>query len=145
MPAAERLSMRSLALPARQIGEDPAGCVRERILAIERAAREQLVHLAADAMQMPASGLCRCRQIDADLRCKGWQADDSDHRGEFAASAAVSGADRLRLSLAPGYRPRRGRVYLAVPGERKPRPLAISRRRMVCWRHSNAKAMAPSA
>lgn len=125
-PPVPRLA--ALRRAARQAGEDPAGCVRDRILAIERGAREQLVGLVADGVRLPAGAVYSCGRIEPDLHCQGWQADDSAHRGELAAPAAVPGGGRLRVSFAPAYHPRRIRAYLALRGGHEPQPLVIARR-----------------
>lgn len=111
---------------AHAVGEDPAGCVRERIEAIDRAAREQLLRLTADGAPLPVSAVYRCRRIEPDLRCRGWQSDDSGHLGELTAPAALGIGTRLKLSLLPTYRPKRVRAYLV--GKAWQQPLAMLRR-----------------
>lgn len=125
LPPVPRLA--ALSRASSKVGEDPAGCVRERIVAIERAAREELVRLMADGTALAPSAVSPCSRLDPDLRCRGWVADDGGEGGELAGPPTLAGGARLRLALAPAYRPRQVRAYLAAGAAAKPRPLAIGR------------------
>jgi hypothetical protein len=121
------LRLAALQRASQQIGEDPAGCVRERILAIDREARAQLIRLSADDVLLPPSAVYRCGRIGPGLRCSGWQADDSSHLAELSMPTAVPASARLRMSTDPRYHPRHRRAYLWRPSERAPQALSLSR------------------
>lgn len=119
--------LRALHRAALRVGEDPAGCVRDRIIVIERAARAELVRLVANDEPVAAGRIVQCGKLEANLRCSGWAADDAAGLGDLSAPAPLAGNARLRLALWPGYRPRRVRAFTRAAGAQDAQPLGILR------------------
>jgi hypothetical protein len=93
-------------------GEDPAGCITERLDPIVMEQRRTLVRLSLNGQPATATAIYECPKLEPNFRCAGARADDTAHLGELAGGAPISDSGTVRVEIAAGYKPTSTTLYL---------------------------------
>jgi len=114
-PPVERLAeIRAAAVEA---GEDPAGCIAERLDTMVIEQRRRLVRLSLDGQEAAPAAIYECPELGPNFRCAGARADDTAHLGELTSGSAVSDSGTVRMEIAADYKPTATTFYLLkTPG-----------------------------
>ena len=97
-------------------GEDPSGCIRDRLIGEITKEKRRLIVLSVDRKAVPAHGIYMCPKLEDRLKCVGYSADDSLHLAELEAlPITVSKHSNVVIKVYPGFHPEKTEIYVLIP------------------------------